>query len=158
MIFSGIKILEWVKENIARNKILDDIQNTVSINAEKDNVEKYNIDFANLKEKNSDTVAWFKINGTNIEYPVVKAKDNEYYLTHSFDKTYNTSGWAFMDYKNRCDGKDQNMVIYGHNRRDGGMFGSLKNVLNKEWYDNKENYIIPFITENRKEEYQVFSV
>lgn len=63
-----------------------------------------------------------------------------------------------MDYKNKCDNTDKNIVIYGHNRRDGGMFGTLKNILTDEWQNNKDNFVIPFITENEKSEYQVFSI
>lgn len=158
MIFSGIKIILWIKENIERNKIIQDLQDTISIDENIDNANKYNIDFNRLKEKNNDTVAWFKINGTDIEYPVVKTTNNDFYLTHSFDKSYNSSGWAFMDYKNKCDGTDKNMIIYGHNRRDGGMFATLKNILTDEWQNNEDNFTIPFITENTKEEYKVFSV
>ena len=53
---------------------------------------------------------------------------------------------------------DKNIVIYGHNRRDGTMFGSLQNVLKEEWYNNKENQYITFEKENETEIYQVFSV
>ena len=63
-----------------------------------------------------------------------------------------------MDYKDKFDGTDNNMVIYGHNRRDGSMFGTLKNILTEEWQNNAENLIIPLITENEKSEYQVFSI
>lgn len=111
-----------------------------------------------MKQTNSDTIAWLKVNGTNIEYPVVKTKNNDYYMTHSFDKSYNSAGWVFMDYKDKFDGSDNNMVIYAHNRRDGSMFGTLKNILTEDWQNNESNYIIPFITENEEAEYQVFSV
>ena len=158
MIVSGIKIIKWVKENKKSNDLIDDIKDNISIDENIDNVDKYNINFNNLKEKNSDTVSWIKVNGTDIEYPVVKANNNDYYLTHSFDKSYNSAGWIFMDYKNKMNGLDKNIVIYGHNRRDGSMFGTLKNILTEEWQNNPENYIIPFITENEKVEYQVFSV
>ena len=53
-----------------------------------------------LKQENSDTVAWLKVENTNIEIPVVQAKDNSYYLTHNFNKKYNVAGWVFADYKN----------------------------------------------------------
>ena len=89
---------------------------------------------------------------------MVKTTDNEFYMNHSFDKSKNSAGWIFMDYKNKLDGADQNMVIYGHNRRDGSMFGTLKKILTKDWLENTDNFIIPFITENEKSRYQVFSV
>lgn len=154
IIFSGMKIINWIYENNANKKIMSDISNYVAIEANKE----YSIDFGSLKQKNPDTIAWIKVNGTEIEYPVVKTTNNDYYLTHSFDKSYNSSGWAFMDYKNRCDGTDKNMVVYGHNRHDGSIFGTLQNVLTEEWQNNPENFKIPFITENEKAEYHVFSV
>ena len=157
-IYSSIQIFKWLKENNDRENIVDDIQNTITIDEEKEDVEKYSIDFNSLKEKNSDTIAWIKVNGTDIEYPVVKTSNNEYYLNHSFDKSYNTGGWIFIDYKNKCDNTDKNMIIYGHNRRDGSLFGKLKNILTDEWQNNHDNFIIPFITENEKLEYQVFSI
>ena len=63
-----------------------------------------------------------------------------------------------MDYKNKVDGTDKNIVIYAHNRKDGSMFGTLKNVLTEEWQKDTKNLIISFITGTEKQEYQVFSV
>ena len=102
MIFTGIKILNWLKENKDSNDIIEEIQDSISIDDNTDIAHKYNIDFDSLKQKNSDTIAWLKVNGTNIEYPVVKTTNNDFYMTHSFDKNYNSAGWVFMDYK---DGK-----------------------------------------------------
>ena len=158
MIFTGIKIFNWLKENKDSNVIIEDIQDSISIDDNTDTVDKYNVDFDSLKQKNSDTIAWLKVNGTSIEYPIVKTTNNDFYMTHSFDKSYNSAGWVFMDYKDKFDGTDNNMVIYGHNRRDGSMFGTLKNILTEEWQNNTDNFIIPLITENEKSEYRVFSV
>ena len=158
MIISGTMLFKWIKENKQNKEIMEDIEETINVDENKDGIEKYNIDFENLRNTNSDTIAWIKVNGTNIEYPVVKTTNNDYYMTHSFDKSYNSAGWVFMDYKDKFDGTDNNMVIYSHNRRDGSMFGTLKNILTEEWQNNEENFIIPFITENEKQEYQVFSV
>ena len=90
--------------------------------------------------------------------PVVQADDNEYYLRRSFDKSYNLSGWAFADYKNKFDGTDKNIIIYGHNRRDNIMFSPLINIVKPEWYDNDENRYVSFITEEKESIYEVFSV
>ena len=159
MCFSGYKIVTWIIENNQSKQITQEIANTVTVVVEEQTKkEKYSIDFKALKEKNADVVAWTKVSGTNIEFPIVKGTNNDYYLTHSLDESYNSAGWPFMDYKNKLDGTDKNIVIYGHNRRDDSMFGTLKNVLEEEWYENKENYIIPFITDNENKEYEVFSV
>ena len=157
-----INITKWVCENQKNKNILSDINKNVKLENTLDiqgiEVEKYSVDFRNLKDKNQDIVGWIKVKGTAIEYPVVKGADNSFYLTHSLDKSYNSAGWIFADYKNKLDGNDKNIVIYGHNRRDGTMFGSLQNVLKEEWYDNKENQYITFEKENETEIYQVFSV
>ena len=158
MIISGTLIFKWAKENKESNDIIDEIKNTISVDESMDNVEKYDVNFKELKQTNSDCLAWIKVNGTNIEYPVVKTTNNDFYMTHTFDKSYNSAGWVFMNYKNRFDGTDNNIVIFAHNRRDGSLFGTLKNILTEEWQNDKGNLIIPFITENEKSEYQVFSV
>ena len=155
IIYSGIKIFNWIKENNQNQEVLKEISESISIDEKN---KQYKIDFETLKMTNNDIIAWIKVNGTNIEYPVVKSSNNEYYLTHSLDKSINTAGWVFADYRNKLDNNDKNIIIYGHNRRDGSIFGTLKNILTEEWYKNKENQKIIFMTENGEFEYQVFSV
>lgn len=159
LIFSGIKIYKWYKENNNNNKIIEKVSEAVIIkDDEPEENNKYVIDFEALKKQNSETVAWLKVNNTKIEYPVVKTKNNDYYLTHSFDKSENSAGWIFADYKNKFDGKDKNIVVYGHNRRDGSMFGSLKNILSSKWYNNEENQNVIFNINGQNYTYRVFSV
>jgi len=129
LIYSGIKIFKWYKDKTNNNKIAEQIKSTVIV-----------------EEENGD------------EYPVVKGTNNSFYLNHSFDKSENSAGWIFEDYRNLYDGTDKNIVIYGHNRIDGSMFGSLKNILDPDWYNNEENTSINFITEKEKSVYKVFSV
>ena len=95
---------------------------------------------------------------TNINYPIVQTTNNEYYLTHAFDKTYNNAGWVYIDYENLVNFQSDNTVIYGHGRLDKTVFGSLKNALTKEWQANKENYIIWISTPNENMLYQIFSI
>ena len=157
LFFSGTKIVIWYMNNQNNKKISDEIAEFVTVDETKED-EKYAVDFEKLKEKNSDVVAWLKVNGTNIETTVVKTTDNDYYLTHNFNKEYNSAGWIFADYKNKLDGTDKNLVIYGHNMRDDSMFGSLKWVINEDWYNNEDNKYITLITENETQVYEVFSV
>lgn len=159
IIFSGIKIIEWIKSNKKNKDIMSEIKENVVINNEMDsNNEEYKMDFAKLKQKNSDAIAWIKVNGTDIDFPVVKGTDNSYYLTHNFDKEKNKAGWIFADYRNKFDGTDKNIIIYGHNMKNGSMFASLKDVIKEEWYNNENNKYIALITENENCKYQVFSV
>ena len=156
-ITSIIHIAKWCLDNKENKELENKHANVVTI--EQENEEKrYNINFEELKSVNNDTIGWLKVNGTDIEYAVVKTKNNTYYLNHNFEKKNNIAGWIFADYKNDFDGTDKNIVIYGHNRKDGSMFGTLKNILKEEWYSNEENLVIDFITEQEQAKYQVFSV
>ena len=160
LLYSGIKIYKWYKDKTNNNKIAEQIRDTVIVEEknEDENKKEYKIDFNKLKDQNNETVAWIKVNNTNIEYPVVKESNNSFYLNHSFDKSNNSAGWIFADYRNRFDNTDKNIVIYGHNMKDNSMFGSLKNILNSDWYDNEENTNITLYTENEKCIYKVFSI
>ena len=153
-----VLIKSATRANKENKEIISNIEKSVEIDSTNDEEHKYKVNFEKLKQENSDTVAWLKVENTNIEIPVVQAKDNSYYLTHNFNKKYNVAGWVFADYKNKFDETDKNIVVYGHNMRDDSMFGSLKNVIKEEWYDNKDNQYITFITENEYQTYQIFSI
>ena len=149
------------------NKIKDDLNKNVEVIKEekKDDEtgktiieEKVVVDFATLKEQNPDTVAYLKIKNSNIDYPVVKAENNEYYLNHNFNKQYNTAGWIFADYKNKFDGTDKNIVIYGHSMKDGSMFGQLYKLFNSDWINDTSNYDFIFNTALGDNTYRVFSM
>ena len=158
LVYSSINIFKWYNNNKENKQIINEIAESVTINEDTNEEKKYKINFEELKQKNSDTVAWLKVENTNIEFPIVQANNNSYYLTHNFDKEYNVAGWIFADYKNKLDGTDRNIVVYGHNMRNNSMFGSLKDVITEEWYNNEENKYITFVTENDYQTYQVFSV
>ena len=117
-----------------------------------------NVNFEELKKINSNTKGWLQVNGTNINYPFVQVNDNKYYLTHSFDKSYNGTGWVFLDYRNNINELSKNTIIYAHGRLDKTMFGSLKNILKNGWLNNTENYIVKLSTEKENTLWQVFSV
>ena len=154
IILSSYKILNWYIDNKTNRKIIDDLSDLIKIDKQNN---KYDVDFKSLKSKNSDTIAYLIVNNTNINYPVLKHTDNNYYLDHNFDKNYNIAGWIFANYENKFNGSDKNIVIFGHNMRDGNMFGSLKNTLSSTWQEKKDNHEIILITENKIYTYQVFS-
>lgn len=164
------KIDKLVKETseTVEKKEKEDNQNTELINPPeaslKDDYWDYikmnllEVDFNELLSKNSDTVGWIEVKGTNINYPIVQTTNNEYYLNHAFDKTKNDAGWVFMDYRNDAKNFDQNTIIYAHSRYNQTMFGSLKNILSSSWYNNKNNHIIRMSTPTENTMWQVFSV
>lgn len=107
---------------------------------------------------NKYEIGYLKVKGTKINYKVLKYKDNNYYLKHNYENQYSASGAIFMDYRNNIDKLDKNTIVYGHSMLNGTMFGSLKNLLKKEWLLNKNNHIIEFNIKNKKMNWYVFSV
>ena len=122
------------------------------------NVPFIDVDFNSLRGKNSETVAWLKVNGTYVNYPVVRHSDNGYYLNHDFGGRYNPNGWIYSDYRSNYDSYGYNSIIYGHNLNNRTLFGSLVWVLNSNWYTNSNNYIIKLSTPSNNTNWRVFSV
>jgi len=114
--------------------------------------------FETLLKINSHTVGWLTVNNTKIDYPVVQAKDNKFYLNRDFKRQRNSMGWIFMDYRNRIDVLNANTIIYGHNVHSNLMFGSLRYTLNRAWYTNEKNQIITFNTPHANMKWQIFSI
>lgn len=177
VIISLYQINDWDKDNKSTNKQLKEIKDKVKVEQTNSNEELINqqdnkdndywnyiklplvnVDFKELLEKNSDTVAFLKVNGTNINYPVVQTNDNEYYLHHSYNKTKNDAGWVFLDYRNNLDNLQENSIIYAHGRYDTTMFGSLKNVFKSDWYNKTDNYVVYLSTPKKNMLWQIFSV
>lgn len=152
VVYSLLNISSWKKDTNKNKSIKEEINKNIKINEE---TKEYIVDFEELKKQNSDTIAYIKIENTNIEYVVLKAKDNDYYLRHNFNKEYNVAGWIFADYRNKFDGTDKNIVIYGHNMKDGSMFSNLKDSLEKKW--QKEDHTITLKTKDKETKYQIFS-
>ncbi len=154
---SIIKIINYFHDNNENKKIQVIINKAIVIPKDTINTGEYKIDFETLKKQNKDTIAYLKVNNTKINYVVVKGNDNDYYLNHNFNKNVNVSGWIFADYRNKFNGNDKNIIIYGHNMLNDSMFGTLNNVLEKEWYENKDNHKILFVTSDGTYYYEVFS-
>ena len=154
--FSFAQIIRLNNQKVATEKMASIAQSYITEN--NDPKKLFEVDFNGLKSINPDTRGWIKVNGIGLNIPVVQTTDNEYYLKHSFDKSYNVCGWAFVDYRNRLDGKDKNIIIFGHNRKDGSMFSNMTNILKPKWSDEAENKNITFITEEGESTYEVFSV
>lgn len=148
----------WLKGNSDNNKMLERAHSAVTLE-NIDGISKIvSVDFEALKQINSDTVGWIKVNNTKVDYPVVQTGNNSYYLNHSFDKSYNVLGWVFMDYRIDENETDKNITIYGHNAKNGSMFASLKDILKEEWYSNEENLNVLYVNEEGSHTYKVFSI
>lgn len=108
-----------VYEKIAENKTADN-----------------QVDFQSLTALNKDVVGWISRPGIGLDYPIVQATDNDYYLTHLVDGSTNKLGSIFMDYKNDPNFGDKNTIIYGHNMKDGAMFAVLMNYTEQSFYND----------------------
>lgn len=78
-----------------------------------------------LKKDYPSIVGWIRVGGTEIDYPIVKGSDNDYYLNHNYKDEYNVFGAIFMDYRNNENFSDQNTIVYGHNNARAGNFKDL---------------------------------
>lgn len=148
IIFSLALIVKWFINTRSNKKLLNEINTKLDIEEVRSG--KNEIDYDYLLSINPDTVGYLIVENTSISYPVVKTNNNDYYLNHSFDKSNNVAGWIFMDYRNKSD--DNNIIIYGHNMKDGSMFGKLKVLKN-----NNDHYI-SYYDNNVKYRYKVFSI
>lgn len=173
-------LLNWNKDNQETKAMINNIQNDIDIVEVKDDetTELINseteeetsdywyytkfslidVDIPKLKEKNKDTVGWINVNNTNVNYPYVQTKDNEFYLNHSYDYSYNDAGWVFLDYRNNSNLDNKNTILYAHSRLDDSMFGSLSETLKSKWYQNKDNHIIRISTDTENSLWQIFSI
>lgn len=113
------------------------------------------VDFDSLKKINSDLVGWLLIDSLGISYPVVQTDNNDYYLHKTFEKKDNFAGCLFIEYQNHSDFSDNNTIIYGHNMKNGSMFGKLRKILEDGVY-SKDPYFWIY-TEEKVYKFHVFS-
>ena len=113
------------------------------------------IDFSELQQVNEDIAGWLRIRALDISYPVVQGEDNDYYLHRTFEKEDNFAGCLFVNCDNDRYFTDQNTIIYGHNMKNGSMFGKLKQFREEETY-NKSKYFWMF-TPDLIFQYRIFS-
>ena len=138
-----------------------DLTNPIINNNSKENIINdnfMNVDLNYYISKNKETVAWIQVNGTNISYPVVKHKDNSYYLNHDFYNHKTNVGWIFGDYRDDFEVFTNNTIIYGHNLVNRTMFGQIPYMLRKKWFSNKNKEYIKMSTKNTNSIWQIFSV
>lgn len=178
-IICAFNISNWLKDSKDTTDQIEEIQEKVEVKEKEDteqteiiendvpktdpywdfiNMNLIDVDFSELKMLNSNTVGWIQVGGTNINYPFVQTTDNNFYLTHTFNNTYNDAGWVFMDYRNNISSLNRNTIIYAHGRYDNTMFGSLRNIFTSGWLDNTNNYVIKLSTESENTLWQVFSI
>lgn len=114
------------------------------------------VDIGSLRLLYEEAEGWILFPDTVISYPIVQGKDNAYYLNHMIDGTKNSAGTLFVEVSNQKGFADRNTIIYGHNMKNGSMFGQLKKYGKKEYY--KEHPFFYLYTEEGVWKYDIFSV
>lgn len=168
-VFSGYKLFEYSvqssstqqvnmearaiykQENIEHNKLVGQ-----AASSEKNREVKKDNQLANLRKINADTVGWLTIKDTVIDYPVVQATDNEYYLHHDFNKKESKAGSIYMDFRNTADPLMEHTILYGHSMRDGSMFRSLLSYKDQGYLEKHPTIIFNSLDGNHT--WEIFSV
>lgn len=154
LIIVGYIFIKDYLECNSNNENIDDLIDEVFI--EDSNENENNIDWDYLRSINEDIIGWIEIENTNINYPVLQGTDNEYYMTHNYKKEKSKKGSIFLTKDYDWNIPSTNLLIYGHNLRNGTMFEELLEYENEEFY--KEHPIIRFTTAEEDAEYVIISV
>lgn len=167
-LYSGYQLAQYVYDGYTSNKLNERMKQQYEViqkpqpdlNApeltEEQLQEQYKERFDQLRTINADIVGWISIEDTKINYPVVQAADNDYYLKHNAEQQRSARGSIFMDYRNTNVNDDIHTVIYGHHMKDGSMFGELSKYKDATYY--KEHPTITFEGLAEATKWQIFSV
>ena len=137
-------------------KELPDVPYNEDTSAEEgEEVREQRIAFEELKAQNEDVIGWIEIPDTEISYPLMQGDDDQYYLKHTFSGNKNSAGSIFVEYQNKPDLTDRHTIIYGHNMKNGSMFGGLKEYRNASYLVDHPMVYIDL--EDGTHAYQIFS-
>ena len=156
IIITIIIISLYKKYKTNNNELIKDIKDDTSDVASKDNTERMK-KLKELQKENSDIVAWLQIENSNINYPVLQCDNNEYYMTHTYNKEYSKDGSLFLDKDYDWSIPSTNLLIYGHNNIGSKeMFASLVNYKDENYYN--EHKTIRLTTNKEDAEYEIIAV
>lgn len=163
--YSSMQKVNDIQKNIQKVIEITDMDAVIAEltpNENNDTIEdkpKINEEVASLLSINPDVVGWLIVNNTNINYPTVQGKDNQYYLSHNIYSEKDPNGWVFIDHRNNPQEVNDNLIVYAHNRYyNGVMFGNLSNATKYSWYSKSENQILTYKTIYKTYKYKIFSI
>lgn len=113
------------------------------------------VDFESLESINQDLVGWLRLDALDLSYPIVQTDDNDYYLHKTFEGTDNFAGCIFIDHLNDPKFGDSNTIVYGHNMKNGSMFGTLHNLSDRTVYAKDPYFWI--YTPDKTYKFHIFS-
>ena len=153
---SYITISKYI--NYRKQKEQQEVLNKIKINEEEitEETTERMLKLKELQKENSDIVGWLEIEKTGINYPVLQTNNNDYYLTHTYKKENSKNGSIFLDKDYNFSIPSSNLLIYGHNNKNGKMFEELLNYENEEYYKKHPN--IRFTTEKWDSTFEIIAV
>ncbi len=154
-IFAAYKMYTIIANYNEGDEIYEDAQSTYTSSDEENEDEELKIDFEKLKETNKEILGWIYIPDTPVSYPLLHTNNNQYYLKHTYNHTYSDFGSIFINSTSSIDLTDDNTIVYGHNTKNGSMFGSLKKYKDNDYL--KEHPYIYIIYEDYTYTYEIVS-
>ena len=137
--YNAFKLYQGYKEYNDGNTAYEDLKATAVVNNVL-NGDEPRIDFDALTKINPDVIGWLTLNGTVVDYPVVKGEDNDYYLNHLYTGEYNSLGTLFVDFRNSYPFNDKITTIYGHSMLNGSMFFILERYKRQDFYEEHKQF------------------
>ena len=145
-------IKNWVKSNNDKGKMADVQEYMISEDVDNDTqIEK----LKEMQKKNNNIKCWIKIDDTKINYPVLQSEDNEYYLDHDYEEKESKYGSIFLKAASDINDSNSNLMIYGHNMKDGEMFTGIMQYADKAFWDNHKT--VHLITDGEAREYEIIA-
>lgn len=160
LIFSIVMIVRTFTGNTSE-KIYTKVEKSVFVSAEnnsKDTELLTGYNHNSLLAINPDAIGYLQIPALELLLPVVQGEDNSYYLSHAVTGDSNKNGTLFIDCRNTDGIESQNAIIYGHNMKDGSMFGQLKKFIDSEFLFKDDNQYFYIYTQNKIYKYAIYSV
>ena len=157
-IFLAYHKADVIYDNIQQDVLDEDSHTKVVIGEDEQEVEiPFTYNHQALLNINSQGIGYIYIPSIDCRLPMVQGDDNDYYLTHTFNQEYSANGCLFEDYRINGGLSSSQIIIYGHNMRNGAMFGKLKNYQDYSFWNNSGNDVLYIYTGNVIKEYKIFS-
>lgn len=145
-----------IYDNIG-DTVLDDTPVNISIGDDEEITIPFKYDHQALLDINSDGLGFLYIPSLDVRLPIAQTTDNDFYLTHTFDKTYNINGCIFEDYRITDKLNANHIILYGHSMNSGAMFGTLSKYKSSYFYNYEGNDVFYIYTEDIIKEYKIFT-
>ena len=158
-VYASYGLFDAVYDYYNNRKVLKEVQDVFYDNEVEEEARPLGMirsGFDKLLEMNQDVVGWITVDGTQIDYPILQAENNDQYLTRNFEGDESRAGSIFLDYRNDILSEDFNTVVYGHRMKDGSIFQHITKFLDEDFF--REHRTFEYDTLFKSYEAEVFAV